>query len=60
VIEIDGKIHNARKREDEERSEILNSLGIRVLRISNEEVELDLPNVLRKLNLIFEDKNQSS
>ena len=55
VIEIDGKIHDFRQNEDEERSAILNNMGIRVVRISNEEIFSNLANVLKDLLLIFED-----
>jgi leucyl-tRNA synthetase len=49
VIEVDGKIHDAQKEEDKKRDEKINSLGIKVLRIKNEEVFRDLDGVLEKI-----------
>jgi len=49
VIEVDGKIHDYRTDHDQLRTFIINQLGIRVLRVRNEEVEDDLEGVLRRL-----------
>jgi very-short-patch-repair endonuclease len=38
VLEIDGKIHEQQHEYDEMRTYIINQLGIKVIRISNEEV----------------------
>jgi very-short-patch-repair endonuclease len=38
VIELDGKIHERQKEQDEYRTFIINQLGMRVLRIKNEEL----------------------
>ncbi len=46
VVEIDGKIHLRQKDYDELRTHIINSLGIRVVRFRNEEVEQNLQSVL--------------
>ena len=48
VIEIDGGYHNEPevKQADEVRTEILNSLGFKVIRFTNEEVINDIENVL--------------
>jgi leucyl-tRNA synthetase len=48
VIELDGKIHDFQKEYDEFRSSILRDLGLKVLRIKNEELE-NLKVVLRKI-----------
>ena len=47
VIEVDGGYHTERDQleDDETRARILNSLGFRVVRFSNERVLLDLDNV---------------
>lgn len=42
VIEVDGEIHNEQKEYDEERSKVLNDLGIFVMRFSNEQVLNDI------------------
>ena len=54
IIEIDGKIHRCRKKKDNLRTKILNSLGIRVLRFYNEDVENDLDYVLTEILKKFE------
>ena len=53
VIEIDGKYHQYRLREDKERSRILNFLGLKVIRFSNEEITNDLNNALVKMEKLF-------
>ena len=51
VVEVDGGIHATpdQAARDEERTMWLNALGIRVLRVTNEEVENDLAGVLRRI-----------
>ncbi|RLD61455.1 MAG: hypothetical protein DRJ01_07880 [Bacteroidetes bacterium] len=39
VVELDGRIHDFSKRDDKKRDAILNDLGIKVLRIKNEELQ---------------------
>ena len=48
VIEVDGLIHEFQKEEDEHRENILESLGLNVLRIRNEEVK-DISTALEKI-----------
>jgi leucyl-tRNA synthetase len=48
VIEVDGKIHDFQKDDDQHREEILKSLKLKVLRIRNEEVD-DVHSVLEKI-----------
>ena len=52
AIELDGKIHLYRKEKDNRRDEILNELGIKVLRIKNEELK-DIDIVLLKIKKEF-------
>ena len=54
VIEIDGKIHDTRYKQDAERSKILNDLGLGVVRIKNEEIGMNIYLVLEKLSLLIE------
>ncbi len=49
VIEIDGKIHERQKDYDELRTYIMNTIGIKVIRFKNEEVENNFENVLSKI-----------
>ncbi len=52
AIELDGKIHLYRKKDDNRRDEILNELGIKVLRINNEEIQ-NIDEVLLKIKTEF-------
>ena len=54
VIEIDGKIHDYRYKQDVDRSRILNNLGLAVFRIKNEKIELNINQVLEELSLFLE------
>jgi very-short-patch-repair endonuclease len=49
IIELDGKYHNYRLKEDEERTKILNYLGLQVIRFSNDEILNDLDGVLNQI-----------
>ena len=48
AIELDGAIHKSTIMKDKNRDEIINSMGIRVLRIKNEEL-MDMEAVLSKI-----------
>ena len=50
VIELDGPIHKYSLKEDESRTEILNYLGLRVIRFSNEQIEKDVQGVLKYIS----------
>jgi very-short-patch-repair endonuclease len=52
AIELDGKIHLYRKEKDTRRDEILNELGIKVLRFKNEELA-NIDEVLLKIKVEF-------
>jgi very-short-patch-repair endonuclease len=49
IVELDGKIHNFHKNEDQLRTEIINMCGIKVIRFQNEVVEKDIDVVLKTL-----------
>ena len=49
VIEIDGGYHKRHKEHDKLRTEIINLLGIKVIRFTNEEVEDNLKEVKIKI-----------
>ena len=53
VIEIDGGIHESQKDYDELRTLIINELGIKVVRFSNDEVLNDIEKVKENLPLIL-------
>jgi very-short-patch-repair endonuclease len=49
VIEVDGAIHELQAEYDAARERVLESRGLRILRINNAEVETDLPAVLLRI-----------
>ena len=53
IIELDGLIHQNQMVEDKVRSEIINLLGIKVLRFKNEEIENNMKDVLDKIKKEF-------
>ena len=48
VIEVDGKIHDFQKEEDQHREDILMDMDLTVLRVKNEEVE-EIEKVMEKI-----------
>jgi very-short-patch-repair endonuclease len=54
IIELDGEIHKYKLKEDSLITEILNSLGLRVIRFKNEEVENNLIDVLNIIKMNFQ------
>ncbi len=53
VVELDGKIHQYRLGKDTKRTEILNYLGVKVLRFNNDEVINNLNDILTKVRNNF-------
>ena len=53
AVELDGEIHKFTKKHDQKRDETLTEMGIRVLRIKNEEVTENIENVLSKIKNEF-------
>ena len=51
VVEIDGPTHDDQKKEDEERTRIIQDAGFKVIRFSNEAVLNSLENVLQKIKI---------
>lgn len=56
VVELDGKIHDRQKEQDELRTQLINTKGIRVIRFRNAEVEQRLPKVLKQLADVLAEK----
>lgn len=54
IIEIDGEIHRFQKDKDERREAILKGMGLRILRIKNEEF-IDIFAVLKKIEIFIFD-----
>ena len=49
IIEVDGEIHSQQKEADQIRTGVLESLGYKVIRFSNEEILNDIENVLSQI-----------
>jgi 5-methyltetrahydrofolate--homocysteine methyltransferase len=49
IVEVDGQVHTDQGDYDAQRTELLTSLGYRVIRFANEEVEDHLPEVLARI-----------
>ncbi|MBV6422228.1 MAG: hypothetical protein DAHOPDDO_03521 [Ignavibacteriaceae bacterium] len=49
IIELDGEIHKYKLKEDKSRTDILNMLGLKVMRFRNNEVEENLDLVLERI-----------
>ena len=50
VIELDGDIHREQQEYDAGRDKILENMGLHVVRFSNDDVLLNFPKVLSKVN----------
>jgi ATP-dependent DNA helicase RecG len=55
IIEVDGGYHNTleQREADELRTQILNEIGFKVIRFTNEQVIGDIDNVINKINTIL-------
>ncbi|MDK2982075.1 MAG: hypothetical protein PWQ55_2422 [Chloroflexota bacterium] len=49
IIEVDGGVHVGREIQDREREQALKSLGYRVIRFTNDEVERDMNQVVEAI-----------
>jgi very-short-patch-repair endonuclease len=49
IVELDGRYHQYRLKEDSERTKILNHLGLTAVRFSNNEIVNNLVGILQKL-----------
>ena len=58
-IEVDGEIHQTDyvQEKDEDRTEFLESNGIKVIRFTNDEIKNDLPDVLERIRRYINDNN---
>ena len=60
IIELDGKYHKYRLKEDKERTKILNHLGLRLIRFSNDDIMNDLNGVIIKVKKILGIENEKT
>ena len=51
IVEIDGKIHERQKAYDVLREWIIGTLGYRIIRFTNEEIETDIESVLKMIQI---------
>ncbi len=54
AVEVDGRIHETQREADALRQEIIESLGVRFVRVTADQVERDLPGVLVLIRAAFE------
>jgi len=54
IIEVDGKIHDFQKEDDQHREDVLRTMNFTILRVKNEEVE-DISKVLEKLGVFIKE-----
>jgi very-short-patch-repair endonuclease len=55
VVEIDGDIHKSQTETDAFRDEIIDSLGLSMLRLSNDKVEKNLGGAIREIQIICQE-----
>ncbi|NJR61912.1 MAG: endonuclease domain-containing protein, partial [Cyanobacteria bacterium CRU_2_1] len=53
IVEVDGGIHETQQNLDRQRQELLESLGLRFVRVNSELVEKDLPKALEMIRKAF-------
>jgi very-short-patch-repair endonuclease len=53
IVEVDGLIHESQREHDQQRQELLESLGLRVVRITSEQIEIDLDAALASIRQVF-------
>ncbi len=51
IVEVDGPIHSQQVERDKDRDHKLSALGLRIMRIKNEEIEQKLPSVLERIEM---------
>lgn len=56
AVEVDGGVHCRQQEADRERQQAIESLGIRFVRVTAEQVEQDLPQVLSTIFAAFQSK----
>jgi very-short-patch-repair endonuclease len=62
VIEVDGGYHASKEQAeyDQNRTDFLEQLGLKILRFTNQEVEFRMMDVLKSIALTIENKNISN
>lgn len=58
IVEVDGTIHDGQKEADQERTDVLNARGFKVVRFKNEQVIGDLDAVLKNITAELSDREE--
>lgn len=58
IVEVDGAIHDGQKEADQERTDVLNARGFKVVRFKNEQVIGDLDAVLKNITAELSDREE--
>ncbi len=53
IVEVDGPIHEAQRDADQQRQQLLKSLGLHFVRVTTDDVEHDLEAVLERIRAAF-------
>jgi len=53
IVEVDGSIHQNQQQADQQRQQLLESLGLRFIRLKSELIEQDLPTALSQISAMF-------
>ncbi|MHB8624601.1 MAG: DUF559 domain-containing protein [Aggregatilineales bacterium] len=53
VVEVDGPIHDSQRQADQQRQAMIESLGIQVIRFTNDQVTSALPSVLESIRAVL-------
>jgi very-short-patch-repair endonuclease len=59
IVEVDGRIHESQQEHDQQRQELLESLNLKVVRVTSEQVEADLSSVLAIIRQSFNSTSKS-
>ncbi len=59
VIEIDGEIHSEQTEYDDGREAEMEKYGLKIIRFTNDEVNKEIENVLKKIEIIVKERMQS-
>jgi very-short-patch-repair endonuclease len=60
VVELDGGIHKSQQEYDQERTELIKTYGIEVVRFKNETVLTQLPQVLQEIDHLCRERSNSN
>ena len=54
AIEVDGDIHDLQQEEDARREKVLREVGLRIVRLKNEEIMNELANMVGKIHVLVD------